>query len=286
MRRISRVVVGVSCALALAATLAGCDHAQHPKHAPILRGVDVFETSPGTTVDFARHPIPKDFFGPGCDPFGGAVVFTGAPLATDPPLRGGGDTVVERLKDGNFDEGKAEIPVKVRALRLTSTGQISVTCGGSPTQWRADVCLCDDEQPTTEIKLTLDPACAGCGTFNGKLTFAACMRFTDSAGKVAGPIKQQVNLHIKDMSWCDKLGPGQSPIPPFKVNRSCGGKPDLDPMPGSSNFAPGWSCTTQGNGKTCLQQFADLTHCHQDYGDPNNPLHLHCVNPVCDREKN
>jgi hypothetical protein len=285
MRGISRVVIGTLYALALAATLAGCEHGHHPKHAPILRGVDVFRTSGGTTVDFARHPIPAGFFGPGCDQFSGAVVFNGASLTTQPPLPGGGDTIVERLKDADFDEGKAEIPVKVRALRLASTAQISVTCGGSPTQWQADVCLCDDEQPTTEIKVTVDPACGTCGKFSGRLTFEACTRFTDSAGKVAGPIKQKVDLQIKDMPWCDKPGPGQSAVPPFKVNTSCG-KPDLDQMPGSSNFAPGWGCTTQSNGKTCLQQFADLTHCHQDFGDPNNPKHLHCVNPVCDREKN
>jgi hypothetical protein len=284
MRSNSRVACSVLCSVVFAAFLAGCDHDNHPKYPPILRGVDVFETSAGTTVDFSGHPIPAGFFGPGCGEFKGSIALTGKQLATQPPLPGGPDTVVERLKDGNFDEGKAEIPVKARALQLTSTAPISVTCGGNPTPWQTDVCLCDDEQPKTEIKVTVDPAC-GCGTFSGSLKLKTCIRFTDSAGKVAGPIKQEVDLQIKDMPWCPKPGLGQSASPPFKVNTSCAGKPDLDQMPGSSNFFPGWTCGTQSNGKTCLQQHADLTKCHPaNPADPNG--HQHCFNPVCDREKN
>src|SRR5262249_49575379 len=112
-----------------------------------------------------------------------------------------------------------------------------------------------------------------------------CLRFTAAAGgKVVGPVRSEVDLKIADMPWCPKPGAGEPIISqPFRVNESCDGKPDFDKLPGTSNFFPGWTCDLQQPADHCLTKYAALPHCHSA-GDPNDPNHQHCVNPMCPRE--
>ncbi|MFL6260429.1 MAG: hypothetical protein ACJ76Y_12010 [Thermoanaerobaculia bacterium] len=277
MRRNSRVLWSILCALALAAPLAGQDRPAARRIPPIVHGVDVFQTSASqpTSVDFAPQPIPAGFFCPGSAPFNGQVQLKGVPLETAPPgVLGAGDTVVERLKDGIFSGGTATIPVQVRALQLTSVKPLSISCKSGPTDWKVDVCLCD-KQPVTKIVAKVDQPC-GCGHFDGELVLETCLRFTDTAtGKVTGPIKQEVRLKIAAMPWCPKPVPNTLAIGPFRV-RSCGGQGEK-PLPGTSAFSPGWTCAEQVPGVDCWTKYASLTHCHQG----PTPDHPHCVNPVC-----
>jgi hypothetical protein len=239
--------------------------------------VDVFQTSTGGTtgVDFAAHPLPPGFFCPGSPQFDGKIALIGAPLGGE---AAGGDTIVERLKDASFTAGATKVPVKVRALTLTSASPLSVSCGATPTKWRLDVCLCDD-QPTTEIEVKVDPAC-GCGHFDGTLRLKTCLRFTNlDDSRMIGPIHQEVKLNISNMPWCPKPMQNALVIPgPFTV-KDCDGK-DVR-LPGTSNFFPGYTCAEQAPGVDCWTKFASLTHCHEG----PTPTHQHCVNPVCGRQK-
>jgi len=270
----NRCVLCVLCALALAAPLA----AQTRPSPPIRKGVDVFQTSSSrpTSVDFAPHPIPPDFFCRGSAAFTGKVELKGVPLDTVPPgVLGTSDTVVERLRDGIFSGGTATIPVQVRALRLTSTSPLSISCGGQPTTWKVDVCLCE-KQPVTKIVVKADEPC-GCGHFDGDLRLETCLRFTNTAtGKVTRTLRQDVKLKIAGMPWCPKPVPNALATGPFTV-KSCEGKEQGVRLPGTSAFSPGWSCAEQVPGVDCWTKYASLTHCHEG----PTPDHPHCVNPVC-----
>ncbi|MFL6236135.1 MAG: hypothetical protein ACJ76N_23585 [Thermoanaerobaculia bacterium] len=274
MQRNRLILCGALCTLALAAPLAG----QTRRPRPIVHGVDVFQTSASrpTSVDFAPHPIPADFFCPGSAPFNGHVELKGVPLATVPPgVLGAGDTVVERLKNGIFSGGTATIPVQVRALQLTSVKPLSISCKSGPTDWKVDVCLCD-KQPVTKIVVKVDQPC-GCGHFDGELVLETCLRFTNTAtGQVTGPINQEVRLKIAGMPWCPKPVPNTLATGPFSV-KSCDGQGEGVRLPGTSSFSPGWTCAEQVPGVDCWTKYASLTHCHEG----PTPDHPHCVNPVC-----
>src|SRR5262245_38282312 len=128
----------------------------------IIHGVDVFQTSTGkpTKADFAKNPIPADFFCKGSAPFTGEIELRGVPLTTAPAgVTANGDTIVERLGDGPLTGGTATIPVKVRALQLTGSQPLSIDCPGQgATQWKVDTCLCGP-QPTTKIMVKVDQSC-------------------------------------------------------------------------------------------------------------------------------
>lgn len=263
------------CTLALAVFLTAAAVAQPP----ILKGVDVFQTGTGanpTYVDFSIDPIPADFFCPGSAPFLGQLKLQGVPLTTNPPgVAGNGDVIVERLKDGNFVNGIARIPVIVRALRLTGVEYLTVACAdGTATTWRVDTCLCKDQR-VTEITVTVDQAC-GCGHFDGELSLNVCMTFTNvDTGQVLGPIQRKIVLKISNMPWCPDPGAGDLVISsPFKVATRCGREPDLE-LQGTSNFHPGRDCNNLHG--DCWAQYANLTHCHEG---PSKD-HQHCVNPIC-----
>lgn len=283
--RSGKIVLSVLCTMAVAALLASPAAAQPT----IIRGVDLFETGSGTGthVDFAANPIPAGFFCPGSAPFTGDVQLRGVPLTTSPAgVAGNADTVVERLTDGVFSGGVANIPVVVRALRLASTSDIEVLCPSSdgvlqPTYWRVSTCLCGT-QPTTTLSVKMDQAC-GCGHANGVLSLRICLTFTRiDTGQTVGPISQLITLNLANMPWCYNAGPGETVVASyFGVDTNCDNKPDLT-LPGTKNFHPGWTCANQA--VDCWTQYAHLTHCHPNYSNPG--AHDHCINPVCGRRTN
>jgi hypothetical protein len=285
MARNYRVVLSALCLVVLA-SLAGCNscHKQVAEVGPVTPGVDAFQTAttPGkaTGVDFAANPLPADFFCPGSPAFNGHVDLQGAPLATNPPgVAGQSDTLVERLKEASFDGGPVTVPVRVRALRLTSVSPLSITCTSGATNWRLDVCECGD-QPSTDIEVRVDEKC-GCGHFDGGLKIKTCLRFTNLADNtVKGPITQEVSLKIHDMPWCPKPVNGALQIGgPFTVKDCDGNEVSVR---GTSNFYPGYSCAEQEDPAVdCWTKFADLTHCHEG----PSPDHQHCINPVCGKRQ-
>ncbi|MFL6236136.1 MAG: hypothetical protein ACJ76N_23590 [Thermoanaerobaculia bacterium] len=224
-------------------------------------------------MDFAPNPIPPNFFCPGSPAFNGQIELQGKQLLPGRDF----DTVVERLEEGSFGGGSSKIPVKVRALRLTSVNPITVACPGKPPNWRLDVCECGD-QPTTEISVKVDQDC-GCGHFDGSLEFKTCLRFTNDDNTVTPPVQQTVKLKIHNMPWCPKPMKNALEMPgPFTV-KDCDNK-DVT-LPGTSNFFPGTSCKELQPDVDCLTKHADLTECHEG----PTPDHKHCVNPVCGRQK-
>jgi hypothetical protein len=246
----------------------------------IVRGSDLFTTSPGTQADFTSNPLPGDFFCVGSSPFSGSIPLSGVPLTTAPAgIAGGTDTLVERLADGIFNStGTATIPVILRVLKMRSSSNLSVFCPGvGNTEWQVDVCACGPQSQTT-VTAKIDPTCGTCGTFDGILTVNVCLRFTRvDNGQVAGPVRQAIRLGITGMPWCYRGGLNETVVSgPFAVDTNCDGQPDLT-VPGTSNFHPGWSCGTVG--QDCWALFGFLTHCHKNYDHPNE--HPHCVNPVC-----
>jgi hypothetical protein len=255
--------------------------ATSPTPATIVHGVDIFSTSAGTQVDFSSSPLPAGFFCTGSAAFSGVIPFTGVPLTTVPAgIAGSTDTVVERLADGVFStSGTATIPVVIRALQLRSASNLTVFCPAvGNTSWRVDVCLCG-LQPNTTITASIDPECGTCGVFDGKLQVNACLRFVRlDTGATAGPVSKPITLVIDKMPWCYKAGLHETVITrPFSVDTNCDGHPDLT-LPATTNFHPGWSCSTVG--LDCWALFASLTHCH----DGPSPGHPHCVNPVCGQD--
>jgi hypothetical protein len=250
----------------------------------IQKGVDLFETSStgGTLVDFASTPIPAGFFCPGSAAFTGKVGLKGVPLTTAPVgVAGSTDTIVERLKDAVFPSGatSATIPVVVRALRLTSTGDVEIFCPdeGKNTYWRVDTCLCGGLQPTTNLTLTVNQSC-GCGVANGTLKLNVCLRFTRvDTGQTVGPVSQTITLNVNNLPWCPNAGTGDRVIAsPFGVDTNCDGEADLQ-LPGTTNFHPSRTCANSA--ADCWVQYASLTRCHPNYTNPG--AHDHCINPVC-----
>ncbi len=245
----------------------------------IVHGSDLFSTSTGTRADFTSSPIPADFFCTGSSAFSGSIPLIGVPLTTSPAgVAGSADTIVERLADGVFSSsGTATIPVILRALRMRSSSNLTVFCPGvGNTDWQVDVCGCGPQTQTT-VTATIG-SCGTCGVFNGTLQVNACLRFTRvDNGQVAGPIPQTITLGVNNTPWCYQAGVHETVVPnPFVVDTNCDGQPDLT-VPGTTNFHPGWSCSTVG--QDCLTIFASLTQCHTNYSNPSD--HPHCVNPVC-----
>ncbi len=294
----TRMISRASCLLSVCALLSLPALAAPPPWPTIQKGVDLFETSQagGTQVDFSFNPIPAGFFCPGSPAFTGIVNLKGVPLTTSSAgVAGSADTIVERLADGVFNSaGSATIPVVVRALRLVGTNTIQVVCPSASgtsvlTQWRVDSCLCgcgsgtaaNGLQPITTLKLKLDQSC-GCGVADGTLELNVCLRFTRlDTGQTVGPISQTITLAVNGLPWCPNAGNGDIVVAsPFGVDTNCDGRPDLQ-LSGTSNFHPGRSCTTQG--LDCWTQYASLTHCHENYDNPD--AHDHCVNPVCGKRQ-
>jgi hypothetical protein len=278
----SKIAFRPACWMALSVLLALPALAAPPV---IVHGTDIFTTSTSqpTFIDFVNRPLPADFFCPGSAAFAGRLPLTGAPLTTVPlGIAGGADTLVERLADGVFSStGTATIPIVVRALSLRSAGTLSIFCPNEGnTEWQVDACLCG-LQPQTQITAKIDPACGTCGTFNGTLRLNVCLRFTRlDNGVTAGPVTQGVQLNITNMPWCYKAGAGETVISSsFGVDTNCDGQPDLT-LPGTTNFHPGWSCSTAG--LDCWALYANLTRCH----DGPSKDHPHCVNPVCGERPN
>ena len=245
----------------------------------ITSGVDIFSTSAGTKADFASNPLPADFFCTGSAPFSGTIPLTGVPVTTAPAgIAGSADTIVERLANGVFSaSGTATIPVILRALKMQSASNLSVSCPGvGTTNWRVDVCLCGT-QTQTSITAQIG-SCGTCGTFNGTLAVNACLRFTRlDTGATIGPVTQSLRLGINSMPWCYQPGTRETVISgSFSVDTDCDSKTDRI-LPGTSNFHPGWSCANVG--QDCLTLFASLTRCHTNFSNPGS--HPHCVNPVC-----
>ncbi len=148
----------------------------------VYAGFDLYETIPETTFqDFATHPVPPDFFGPGSDPFDGIITYVGQPLEWSPFCPEDDlsqvDTIVERLTDAELPTAGsvATVPLEIVELSLVSAEPITVTYWGGmdPQLW--------------EVHATLSPGHPSLGDLT-------LVRLDDAGGVVEVFVIHELNL--------------------------------------------------------------------------------------------
>ena len=236
----------------------------------VAAGIDLWKTKfPTSKGNLSSCPIPADFFGPGSDPFDGAIQFEGKPLG-DP--FGDADTIVERLQDailpvcedtsssGPGTCSSDTVPIKIVALSLKSAGSITVTFNGgaSSQQWNVQACLSDE--PQTLGTMTINHDCELGGEFTAVVTVLYKLIFTRGnetltldAGAPGGvpcnPIVFKSSgpwVHDAAPEAAVTVGPGA------KVDGNCDGVMETLTT-GTSNFFPGYEaiCDDFGDGPLC-----------------------------------
>lgn len=200
----------------------------------------------GTQTTFCDTPIPPDFFAPGSEPFSGVIMLGGR----DPSA----DTIVRRFDAMLLDGPPETIPIEIVSLNLVSCQPITVTIGGSDTQW--DVTVDPSVQSAPQGHMTVTKQHPNGGTFDSFLPVQPRFTFT----QVGNP----TNIRILDT--------GLFGMPPIQFTNS--GAPWVhvpDPALGLSpcgvNFVPGVSEKTKGrdSGAQCCvpvcHHGATSTHC-------------------------
>lgn len=240
----------------------------------IFRGIDVFTTiaDGNTFYDFAQNPIPAGFFCPRSAAFSDRVTFQGLPLETQVPgqLRGA-DTVIERLNDAAFDaRGNAVTSIKVRALSLVSIKPIHTACG----DFHVFVTLAGEQRATTMVIQQTDPRG---GTFSAPLAIDARMLFLPVTGKSTRNLELRASLTLpaSPLPWSLAGGVGWKQLGQVVVDTNSDRLADTR-LPGTSNFAPGWSPDGfppgyAGGCFTCEPRI-----CHTDPATQEQ----HCTGPV------
>jgi hypothetical protein len=222
----------------------------------VLPGVDLWTTPDSTSYDsnFTFNPIPADFFGPGSDPFDGAVALKGKPLVTSPGgSLGATDAIVERLDTAYLPAVGvfAQVDIKIVALSLVSSSPITVTYDGgqNPEDWDVEVCLSSTHAQDTGWMGMMRECCRG-GWFTStlpvlpKFTF---VRVSDDAIRVLdlgaeGYPSLSFTIGQPDDGYWASYVPA-----PFSLESSSGSESvdhDCDgsnfvPVAPSSNFWPG-----------------------------------------------
>lgn len=260
MQRKAIFPVFAVCAILVAAPLVAQEEV-------IQAGIDGWHT-PNDGSTFITVNLPQGFFCPGSAPVG-QIALKGEPLETDPPVAlGDTDTVVQRLNDTTTG-GKTQI--QVQALCLKGADVLRVSCGdGSFQTWDVAVGL-DGEQPITEI--LIEQVDDEGGVFNGTVDVNAVITFTQTSSELSqaaedddgeprgdggavggssavkpgtGAVGETITVNDKvsfasvNTPWV--FDPGIEAVRyegDIFVGEGCGAPP-LRPLPGTSNFHPGW----------------------------------------------
>lgn len=282
MPRIHRPFLAAVCALVLSAPLA---LPAHGGDAVIRNGLDLWHTSPQgeSYTDFARDPIPADFFCPGSPPFQGRIHFRGQPIATEPAdALAGADTLIHRLDDAVFDpQGIARVRTQVRALSLVGTRPLDAGCG----RFEVSATLDGGEQPITEM--TIRKANEEGGTFVVHLELKAKLSFRPLGKGFGEPLElvQKVDFSRETvLPWAyEPLEPSARHEGFVKVDIDGDGAPDTF-LPGTSNFATDHSVVESSLGgfiPCCVGGCWWLVcHCDPEATDPSTSCEgcqkLHC----------
>lgn len=166
--RAGAVSVGTIALGALGATMALAAPANRGTLV-LTAGFDMSQTTSGA-VQFGAgdvQAIPADFFGPGSDPFIGAVSLIGLPQE---PGCDATDTIIERASDTTFTTTPQTQPVDIEivSLSLQSVSPITVTYGGvNPETWIVTVTFVDPGTNTGQLQVTQSSPTGG--TFSGTL---------------------------------------------------------------------------------------------------------------------
>lgn len=140
--------VAANAVAVLALGLCWCASAS--AQAPFQPGVDLFETLPGTSLDFGGGlpPIPPDFFGPGSEPFTGPIQLGGNPAPSNPDSH---DTVIQRNGPAGVPNpgDTITIPIEMVELSLRSVQPIAVTFNNGNPDSFFDVFVSISPTPST-----------------------------------------------------------------------------------------------------------------------------------------
>lgn len=227
----------------------------------VLQGSDMFTTTSGTTYDMSGNTVPADFFGPGSDPFDGAINLVGDPFDPGGPL-GTTDTIVRRLEDAQtpFCGTEDTIAIEIVALSLKSADPITVTFNGGMDveQWDVRVCLSD--VPQGQGTMTIQACLPDGGSFASSFPLQAKFVFT----RTGSPSDERVlDTGVEGMQpdlvtngfvpWVYEDSEARTVPAGLRVDGNCDGALD-SPLPGTTNFVGGigrkfCSCETPPGGR-------------------------------------
>lgn len=193
-------------------------------------GADCWNTDCGRTrYSFCDTPIPADFFGPGSEPFGGAVHLQGVQLAPN-------DTQVQRLNQMVLPDlgAVATTPIQLVQLNLVSCDPITVQTDASATQWHVGMALSSDPVPPGQMTVFREHPNGG--VFQADFFVKPVFTFT--------PVAQPGPVLVFDPNHVVQLF---NPVPAPWVH-------NLSPTAGTScapGFAPGYT-DTPGGAQCCV----------------------------------
>ena len=242
--------------------------------APVIqRGIDVFTTPADgkTYFDFAQQPIPAGFFCKSSQPFTGRVAFKGVPLVTATPgqLRAG-DTIVERLDDAAFNaKSTAVTRIQLRALSLASIAPIQTACGA----FHVYVTLGGEQRVTM---MSIYRTHENGGSFVAPLAVDTRMTFIPvrharNKGARKLELARGLTFPPRALPWNLNASAQTTGSNPVVVDTDGDLKADTA-LPGTSNFAPGWSPENRTLNKLD-PSISCCPVCHEDQGCQ------HCYTP-------
>ena len=143
----------------------------------IPEGYDLWQSSRDGDISsqsysgFTTMPLPADFFGPGSDPFDGAITnLEGQPLETDPPdVLGQTDMIIRRLDAVTIPApgGPPQtVDIEIVALSLVSSQPITVTYFGGMVQELWDVRISMSNFVASFGSLDVESWCCDGGVWN------------------------------------------------------------------------------------------------------------------------
>lgn len=155
---------------------------------PLETGADLYQSA-GTI----QLSLPSGFFGPGSEPFEGAVALQGAPLGSAGSFElGTTDTVIERLTDATLHTppSTSEIPIEMVQLSLRSAVPITVIVDGVPREYQVSVYLpaVAPTMPTQKGTLQMQRLSANSGTFALDVRIIPGVELISEAAEKAGVV--------------------------------------------------------------------------------------------------
>src|SRR5262249_11445841 len=172
LRNITRAVAVVLSVLFLTGTLTYA--------AIIPAGPIFFESVPGLTtssLDFSRENIARNFFGPGSDPFIGAIRLKGRTIN---PILGTTNVIMQRQEEINLVLGARPVSADLSliTIELQSVTPITITynSGQNPEQW--DVRVSRQESAPEGGRIIIDQRTADGGTYEATVNTRIFVKFT------------------------------------------------------------------------------------------------------------
>lgn len=225
--------------LILVLGLAASASLQAANRTTVLSGIDLWSTRADgmTFVDFKTTPIPSGFFCAGSAPFTGKILLKGAPIAAGRGYDlGKTDTIVQRLDDAVFKQGRATTRIQVQALNLVGMAPVMTSCGAFNVRTALD-----GPQPITRMRMARQNPKGG--TFVAPLALNVKLLFTPVDRPDARPLALRQSFAFNGnpiQPWTMERLASQAVVHEDFVKVDTDGDGKLDTLlPGTSNFTAG-----------------------------------------------